>query len=209
MERQARRCETSRRPCAWQPRDALSRRLHPMSALAPCACPRRYGSWKRTPLRTYPLLLDLKADALSPLLLGWGRLRQTLKLSLHRGKLRFQLGDLRRCRGARCIGLRLAQAFPRPTLRSGLTKGSEHRKCALEQRHVLPRLLLHRLESGGAKGIGELLSVFFLLACQRLQAEFEIFGNKLLNRMAVETDKLAQKADGQKVRAGFSLLPPR
>ena len=91
----------------------------------------------------------------------------------------------------------------------GFGEGGEHGKSALEQSHVLPRLLLHRLESGGAEGIGELPSIFFLLARQRLKAEFEIFGHELLDRMAVEPDKLAQKPNWEEGSSRFSLLPPQ
>src|SRR5208337_1620486 len=88
----------------------------------------------------------------------------------------------------------------------GFSERRKHGKGALEQDHVLPRLLLHGLKCGGAEGVGELLSILFLFASQRFKAEFEIFGHDLLDGMAVEPDKLTQKTDGKKVRACFSLL---
>src|SRR5689334_15080258 len=85
-------------------------------------------------------------------------------------------------------------------------KGSEQAERLFERREILAHLLLHRLEGGGAEGMGETPPILLLLAGERIEAELEIARHKLLHRVAVEADQLAQKADGKEVGAPAFLL---
>ena len=69
--------------------------------------------------------------------------------------------------------------------------------------------LVADIESTGAEGVDHLVAELVLIANQRIDGKIEKSRDQVLDRIAVETDQLAEEGDGQQVLALVLLLDAR
>src|SRR5262249_33284041 len=140
----------------------------------------------------------------SPARLASFFLTQPFETLLHLFHLALEIGDLVATGAAGWLGgvVTLRAGWPA----AAPAKGREHRKSALEHLHVPPRLLLERAERRAAKGLGHLLSEFFLLAGERFKRHLEIARHQHLHGVAIKADELTEQVDRQQVLPFLVLL---